>query len=281
MGTNVTEITGILTYDYGFYRLLPLTAPTVIAHNETLQEPTTLTTPVTDANCILTFGDYNVNNMYWGSDRLPLAASQIGDYLMSPDLVFLQEIQDDSGPSRDGVVTSNRTLQTFVDAIASHSGVRYNYTYIAPQDGQDGGQEGGNIRTAFLYRPERLRLVNPKYGGPTDKTEVVNNNGTPGLTYVRFSSRYSIPDDTFRFNPGRIDPTNTFWRATRKPLVALFESIGSGEQIFAINVHMTSKGGSSSLHGDLRPPVNAGVTKRAGQVQVVAVSASSFIEGRA
>jgi predicted extracellular nuclease len=272
MGSTVTEIVGIVTYAFGFYTVLPLTAPTVITHNETLQAPTTLTVPTEDANCTLTFGDYNVENMTYNSTHLPVAASQIVDYLKSPDIVFLQEIQDDTGPTNDGVVSSNRTLQTFVDAISAHSGVNYSYVYIPPVDGQDGGEPGGNIRPAFLYRPERFKLVNPNYGGSLDKTEVVNDNGTLGLTYVASHGLCYISHDTFRFNPGRIDPANEAWAATRKPLVALFESVGSGEQVFAINVHMSSKGGSSSLHGNPRPPVNGAVGKRIAQVKLLAVS---------
>lgn len=184
MGSTVSEIVGVVNYDYEFYRILPLTAPTVIAHNNALQGPTTLTVPADQANCTLTFGDYNVENLSWNSNHLPTAAAQISDYLKTPDIVFLQEIQDDSGASNNGVVTSNRTMDALVSAIASRSSVQYSYTYISPANGQDGGADGGNIRVAFLYRPERLRLVNPNYGGPLDKTEVVNNNGKLGLTYV-------------------------------------------------------------------------------------------------
>lgn len=261
MGTTVTDIVGVVTNTFGFYTILPLTAPQVIAHNNTLQGPTTLTIPADDANCTLTFGDYNVENMTFNSTHLPLAASQIGDYLKSPDLVFLQEIQDDTGPTDDGVVSSNKTLQTFVDAISAHSGDKYSFAYIAPSNDQDGGQPGGNIRPAFLYKADRLQLVNPNYGSATDKTEAVNNNGTVGLT----------------FNPGRIDPTNTAWEATRKPLVALFKSIPAGEDIFAINVHMSSKGGSSSIHGDARPPVNGVVDKRIAQVKLLADFVGSIL----
>lgn len=32
---------------------------------------------------------------------------------------------------------------------------------------------------------------------------------------------------TLKFNPGRIDPTNEAWTASRKPLVAEWEVIGS------------------------------------------------------
>ncbi|KAG8811291.1 hypothetical protein FRC17_002539, partial [Serendipita sp. 399] len=170
-------------------------------------------------------------------------------------------IQDDTGPTDDGVVSSNKTLQTFVDAVAAHSGVTYNYAYISPENNKDGGQPGGNIRTAFLYKSDRLKLVDPNFGGALDKTEAVNKNGAVGLT----------------FNPGRIDPSNAAWDATRKPLVAQFKSIPAGEDIFAINVHMSSKGGSSSVHGDARTPVNGVVDKRIAQVKLLADFAGSIL----
>ncbi|PVG00410.1 DNase I-like protein [Serendipita vermifera] len=261
MGSTVSDIVGVATYSFGFYQILPLTAPTVIAHNTTLQGPTALTVPADDANCTLTFGDYNVENMTFNSTHLPTVATHISDYLKNPDLVFLQEVQDDTGPADDGVVSSNKTLDTLVSAITAHGGANYSYTYIAPVNDQDGGEPGGNIRPVFLYRSERLKLVNPNYGGSTDKTEAVNQNGAVGLT----------------FNPGRIDPANTAWNATRKPLVALFESIPSGERLFAINVHMSSKGGSSSIHGDARPPVNGVVDKRIAQVKLLADFVGSIL----
>lgn len=180
MGSTVTEVVGIVAYAFGFYTVLPLTAPTVIAHNETLQVPTTLTVPADDANCTLTFGDCNVENMIYNPTNLPVAASQIGNYLKSPDIVFLQEIQDDAGPTNDGVVSSNRALQAFVDAISAHSSVNYSYVYIPLVDGQDGGEPGGKIRPAFLYRPERFKLVNPSPGQDGSREQQWHSG-----TYVR------------------------------------------------------------------------------------------------
>ncbi len=37
-------------------------------------------------------------------------------------------------------------------------GKNYKYT-VAPLDGQDGGKPGSNIRVAFLYNPDRVKLV--------------------------------------------------------------------------------------------------------------------------
>lgn len=76
-----------------------------------------------------------------------------------------------------------------------------------------------------------------------------------------------------RFNPGRIDPTNSAWDASRKPLVTLWETT-NGARVFTINLHLTAKLGGTTTQGDARPPVNGGVDQRISQVQTVAVRLS-------
>lgn len=111
-------------------------------------------------------------------------------------------------------------------------------------DDKDGGQPGGNIRTAYLYNPSLIRLYKPNPGSATDANSVIDG-------------------PTLKFNPGRIDPQNEAWTASRKPLVAQWEVIKKKEGgkkkdvFFTVNVHFGSKGGSSSLHGDARPPVSS------------------------
>ena len=84
------------------------------------------------------------------SAHVPAVANHIAKYLNMPDIVFVQEIQDDSGPTDDGVVSANLTLTTLVNAIEKESGILYSFVDIAPVDKQDGGQPGGNIRQAYL-----------------------------------------------------------------------------------------------------------------------------------
>jgi predicted extracellular nuclease len=175
--------------------------------------------------------------------------------LKTPDFMFLQEIQDDSGSKDDGTVSANVTLSTLTKAIYDISNVTYAFTSIDPVNNQDGGQPGGNIRTAFLYRPEVLKLVKGTAGGSIDAVKV---GGFPGFP-------------TLNFNPARIDPTNGVWNATRKPLVAHWRTV-LGADLFTVNLHLSSKGGSSSTQGDARPPVNSPIENRTGQVASVAVS---------
>ena len=86
------------------------------------------------------------------SYHIPKIASHIVQHLHTPDIVFVQEIQDDSGPRNDGVVSANRTLSTLVNAIKRASGgVEYDFVNIEPEDNKDGGQPGGNIRVAYLF----------------------------------------------------------------------------------------------------------------------------------
>ena len=49
-------------------------------------------------------------------------------------------------------------------------------------------------------------------------------------------------------------------------------SIKKGQELFTINVHLSSEGGSSSTQGDARPPVNSLIDVRTARVASVAVS---------
>jgi hypothetical protein len=100
LGDSIGDITGVITTAYGYYVLLPLTALSVTGSNTTAAAPTDLESAGTCA--ALTFGSYNVNNLAPHSTTLPKIAQHIAQYLKSPTLVFLQEIQDDDGPTDDG-----------------------------------------------------------------------------------------------------------------------------------------------------------------------------------
>ncbi len=107
---------------------------------------------------------------------------------------------------------------------------------------------------SYLYNPDVVRLRNPNPGSATDRNEV-------------------LPGPELKFNPGRIEPQNTeAWSSSRKPIVAAFETLDGENVFYTVNVHFASKGGSSSLHGDARPPVNGDVDVRQLQAELTAVS---------
>lgn len=100
MGDDVEDITGIVTYAFGFYRILPRTALKVTkSQKPALPKPTKLES---SGKCDgITFGAYNVENLAANSAHHPLLAAHIVDYLKSPDVMFIQEVQDDNGPTND------------------------------------------------------------------------------------------------------------------------------------------------------------------------------------
>jgi len=170
--------------------------------------------------------------------------------------MFLQEIQDNSGATNNGIVDANVTLTTLINSIKEQSGVTYAYTEILPVDGQDGGAPGGNIRVAYLYNPLIIRLRKPNPGNSTTANEVLAG---PELKY----------------NPGRIAPSDVAWTASRKPVAAAWETLDGKNKFFTVNVHFGSKGGSSSIEGDARPPVNGGVEDREAQATLTAARVST------
>jgi predicted extracellular nuclease len=100
MGDDVAEITGVVTYAFGFYRILPTTAIKVTkSQKPVLPKPTKLES---NGKCDgITVGDYNVENLAANSSHHPQLADHIVNYMKSPDIVFVQEIQDDNGPTND------------------------------------------------------------------------------------------------------------------------------------------------------------------------------------
>ncbi|CAG8980448.1 hypothetical protein HYALB_00013642 [Hymenoscyphus albidus] len=258
LGDDLEELTGVVTQAFGYYRILPLTAINVTASAQPELPPATTLTSSGDCKQ-LTIGSYNVENMSPNSSHLPNIAKHIVEYLKTPDLIFLQEIQDNNGATNDGVVDANETLSALVTSISTQSNTTYLFTDISPVSNQDGGQPGGNIRVAYLYKPSILRLRNANPGSSTDANVV-------------------LPGPELKYNPGRIDPLNTeAWSGSRKPLAAAWETLDGKNKFFTVNVHFGSKGGSSSIEGDARPPVNGGVDDRMLQMNVTASFISSIL----
>ena len=201
----------------------------------------------------LAVATYNVENLspvdtQAKFDRL---ADAIVTHLATPDIVNLEEIQDNNGPANDSVVAADQTLQKFTDAIVAKGGPRYQWREIDPVDDADGGQPGGNIRVALLFNPARVSFVDRPGGTSTTAVGVVREHGKAHLTA----------------SPGRVDPANEAWTASRKPLAGEF--VFKGRTVFVIANHFNSKGGDQPTHGRFQPPVRSSEVQRAKQATVL------------
>ncbi|MBD0420866.1 endonuclease/exonuclease/phosphatase family protein [Streptomyces sp. TRM S81-3] len=199
----------------------------------------------------LAVATYNVENLDPSDDTFDAHAAAIVHNLSSPDIVSLEEIQDDNGATDDGTVAAGRTVGKLIDAIVAAGGPRYDWRSIDPADGEDGGQPGGNIRQAFLFNPERVSFTDRSGGDATTATGVTKVRGKAALT----------------LSPGRVDPANPAWEDSRKPLAGEF--VFRGRTVFVIANHFNSKGGDQGLTAQYQPPVRGSETQRHLQAKAV------------
>ena len=204
----------------------------------------------------LAVATYNVENLAPGdpASKYQRLAEGVVTNLSKPDIVALEEIQDNTGATDDGIVAADQTLTKFTDAIVAAGGPRYQWREIDPVNDQDGGQPGGNIRVVFLFNPARVSFVDrgsSSVNRSTTGTAVVKSHGDPALT----------------LSPGRVDPSNPVWTTSRKPLAGEFRF--RGDTVFVIANHFDSKGGDQNADGRFQFPAQSSAVQRAGQAQVV------------
>ncbi|MER7755317.1 lamin tail domain-containing protein [Kitasatospora sp. NPDC097643] len=249
VGDTLTGATvGVLDYSFGNFKL-QVTATPAVSSGGIAPEVTAAPTAGQ-----LSAATFNVENLSPGDPQSKFdgLAAGIVTNLRAPDLVALEEIQDNSGATDDGTTAADETLAKLTAAISAAGGPAYTYREIDPVDDQDGGQPGGNIRQVFLFRTDRgLSFTDRPGAGSTTADSVVNNGGTPQLAY----------------SPGRIDPNNSAFNASRKPLAGEFR--WNGKPVFVIANHFNSKGGDQPLFGRYQPPAHPSETQRHNQATVV------------
>ncbi|MEM1171348.1 MAG: endonuclease/exonuclease/phosphatase family protein [Cyanobacteria bacterium P01_H01_bin.35] len=246
VGDSLGNVTGVVNYSFGNFEILPTEDFTSNITSANLQPEVSSIEGNSDK---LTVASYNVLNLDpndsdgdtdVANGRFDSIASQIINNLNTPDVIGLQEVQDNNGSVNDGTVAADQTLQTLVDAISSAGGPTYEFidnTFIT--DGASGGQPGGNIRNAFLYNPARVDLVD--------------------------GSVQTIGDQN----------SGSAFEGARLPLVADFEF--NGQEVSVVSNHFSSKGGSAPILGIEQPfdarqedvTVNGSLDERQAQANAV------------
>ena len=267
-GALFGEVVGVLGYGFGNFEILP----------DTLADPQPSALSRSDIGVLargdtLTVAGYNVENLDPNDEdgdtdvadgKFEAIAAQIVDRLGAPDIVALQEVQDndgsagssvpEGGSADDLVVDGDETLARLADAIVEAGGPRYAYAEVAPEALADGGQPGGNIRVAYLYDATRVSLVEGSEGAGDANTATVVSADEEGRLALTL-------------NPGRVAPTDPAFENSRKPVAALFAF--KDERVLLVNNHFSSKGGSSPLFGTLQPYENGSADERTAQAAVV------------
>ncbi|MEO0993577.1 MAG: DUF4214 domain-containing protein [Pseudomonadota bacterium] len=246
-------IEGVVSYAFGNFEVVP-TRAFEVAIPEFLVEPGEITL-LEGGESTLSVATFNVLNLDPNDDdgdtdvadgRFDEIARQITQNLRSPDIVALQEVQDNDGSVDSDVTSASETLSLLIEALdraddgALNDSSPYAFldnTFIT--DDASGGQPGGNIRNAFLYR--------------TDRVELVSVTGSP----------IGSQDEGGAFEDARL------------PFLADF--LFNGELVTVVNTHFSSKGGSAPIMGTSQPfeqrqeepEVNGGLDERQTQAQAV------------
>ncbi len=242
------DITGPVQFSFNDYRIRPLQQVTTTE----VDRPDEVTALTSDGDR-LTVATFNVLNLDPSDadllpdgrdptrprDRFEQLAQQIVNNMGSPDLIALQEIQDNNG-SASGGVSADETLQTLIDAIEAAGGPTYEFKdNIFITEDASGGQPGGNIRTAYLFNAARIDVDDASLS-----------------SLDRFGDRVFDPLD---IGDTQTNPASPFFD-TRLPLILEFEF--NGENVLVINNHFPSKSGSDPLFGSTQPAANGGVEDR-------------------
>jgi hypothetical protein len=236
VGDLLGNANGVLDYDSRGNFEIVLTAPITVTDGGLAKEAGQIARG--DATN-LSVGTYNVENLAGNGPQAKFDALglEIATVLNLPDIIALQEIQDNNGTTNDGTVAADVTysrLIASINAAATAAGItdlpNYQVLNIDPLNNTSGGAPGGNIRVGFLYDADRVELV----------------------------------AGSLR----QVDPANgPAWAESRIPLAADF--VFNGEIITVVNNHWASKGGSSPQFGTIQPLLNGGEDQRILQAQSV------------
>ncbi|WP_142383415.1 5'-nucleotidase C-terminal domain-containing protein [Bacillus sp. V3-13] len=242
-------VTGVVSYSFQNYKILTdKAALPPLVESEYERE----VSQIAKDEDKLTVATYNMEN-YTAANAVKTdkIAKSIVQNLGTPDIIGLVEVQDNNGETNDGTTDASQNYQALIDAIVANGGPAYQWTDIAPENNQDGGAPGGNIRVGYIYNPARVSLAEGTKGSATQAVGYENGSLT--------------------LNPGRIDPANPAFASSRKPLAAEF--IFKGEEVIVIANHFNSKGGDEPIFGKNQPPVLGSEAQR----MDIAKAVNSFV----
>ncbi|HHQ2481155.1 TPA: DUF6359 domain-containing protein [Bacillus cereus] len=236
------DVMGVVGYDYGNYRISPIGELPKLQDGGFKQVGANIQ-PRLDKLTVATYNieNFSANAKQTSDEKVKRLAYAIKYNLKMPDIIGVQEMQDNNGTVDDGTTDASLSAERLIDAIREIHGPEYEYVEIAPENNKDGGAPGANIRVGFFYNKSRVKLTQ-----------------TPVLL------EQSVV---------RIGENNTSFDNTRKPLAAEFTF--QGKNIVVISSHLNSKLGDASPFGKIQPIVLKSEEKRIQLAQEV----NSFVKG--
>jgi predicted extracellular nuclease len=273
MGDSLGDVTGIIDFDATAVKLFvtdALDADKVAALGATtpIQEVTQL---VGDDRS-LRIASFNVENLspvgttfstnngteITTQEKYDKLAANIADNLLSPDIIIVEEVQDNNGVGGGGVTDASQTFEQLIAAVNAATGKTYQWVDEAPAVANTvGGAPGGNIRVGFLYDTARVQLGDLAADATLEDRRAFTDRIGDGVRDA--GDRIAVDDSMV----AGIDPAD--WAGTRRSLMGQFTF--NGQTVFAVGSHLPSKGGSGEAYqidqdNDAGQPANGGWADR-------------------
>ena len=142
-------LVGVLDYSFGNFKLYPTSTPTAVAGG--LAREATTAAGANQAS-IATF---NVENLDPGDPPAKFAqlAGLIVANLKAPDIVAVEEVQDNNGPTNDAVTDADVTFATLIAAIRAAGGPTYDFRQINPVDTRTAASPAATSASASCSAP--------------------------------------------------------------------------------------------------------------------------------
>jgi predicted extracellular nuclease len=252
MGDDLGDVTGVVDFDFGVAKLFVTDAldPLKVAALDDTSPPQEVTTLTHDARS-LRVATFNVENLSpVGTpfdDRTGIEITQqskfdglaeaIATNLGAPDIIIVEEVQDNNGIN-PGTTDASITFEQLVAAVNLRTGKTYQWVDEAPDtDNSVGGAPFGNIRVGFLYDTARVELGDGTLAA--DASLADRRKWTDAVGDNRRDAGDLIAFDDSQLG-GEVNPAD--WAGTRKSLLGQFQF--NGNDVFIVGNHWPSKGGS-------------------------------------
>lgn len=261
MGDALGDVTGVIDFDFREVKLyvtdaLPVAVTDALGGTTPAQETTTV---LADARS-LRVASFNVENL--GGDaaqsRFDAVAAAIATNLAAPDIIMLEEVQDNDGEQNSGETDASVTLDAIVAALNLATGKVYQWVDEAPTNNAEGGAPGGNIRVAFLYDTGRVTLGDLAADASLEMRRQYTDRIGDGIRTEGDLIAVTDADVSTEINTAD-------WAGTRRSLLGEFNF--NGNTFFVASNHFPSKGGSDDFYEidqniDAGNPTNADWAQR-------------------
>jgi hypothetical protein len=243
MGDRFDHITGIVKHDFTNWKLFAIETP-VLTQNDP-DGPDQEVTGLTADPRSLRVATFNVENLdaLDPASRFSSIATVLKNNLLSPDVIVVEEMQDNNGAINDGTVDASQTWELLLAELRAQTGVStWQWVDETPVNNAEGGEPGGNIRVGFIYNSARVQLGD----GSLDEATVTIADRR--LWTDRIGDGVKAADDLITVSDADIAGSiNTAdWAATRLSLLGQFTF--NGNTVFITGNHWPSKGGSGAQY---------------------------------